>query len=51
MIIEEYYALKCVVDINKKYNIHISITNAVNNIIDNHHDEKHQMELLADQLS
>ena len=51
MIAEGYYAVKCVAEINKKYNVHMPITNAVNNIIYNHKDAKHEMELLADQLS
>ncbi len=51
MIAEGYYAVKCVVEINKKYNAHMPITNAVNNIIYNHNDAKHEMELLAEQLS
>jgi glycerol-3-phosphate dehydrogenase (NAD(P)+) len=51
MIAEGYYAVKCVSEINKKYNVHMPITNAVNNIIYNHKDAKHEMELLADQLS
>ena len=51
MIAEGYYAVKCVDEINKKYNVHMPITNAVNNIIYNHKDAKHEMELLADQLS
>ena len=51
MIAEGYYAVKCVVEINKKYNVHMPITNAVNNIIYNHKDAKHEMELLAEQLS
>jgi glycerol-3-phosphate dehydrogenase (NAD(P)+) len=51
MIAEGYYAVKCVCEINKKYNVHMPITNAVNNIIYNHKDAKHEMELLADQLS
>ena len=51
MIAEGYYAVKCVVEINKKYDIHMPITNAVNNIIYNHKDAKHEMELLAEQLS
>lgn len=50
MIAEGYYAVKCVCEINKKYNVHMPITNAVNNIIYNHKDAKHEMELLADQL-
>lgn len=51
MIAEGYYAVKCVAEINKKFNVHMPITNAVNNIIYNHKDAKHEMELLADQLS
>ena len=51
MIAEGYYAVKCVAEINKKYNVHMPITDAVNNIIYNHKDAKHEMELLADQLS
>ncbi len=51
MIAEGYYAVKCVVEINKKYNVNMPITNAVNNIIYNHKDAKREMEMLADQLS
>ncbi len=51
MIAEGYYAVKCVVEINKKYNVHMPITNAVNNIIYNQKTAKREMELLADQLS
>lgn len=51
MIAEGYYAVKCVVEINKKYDVHMPITNAVNNIIYNHKNAKSEMELLAEQLS
>jgi glycerol-3-phosphate dehydrogenase (NAD(P)+) len=51
MIAEGYYAVKCVVEINKKYNVNMPITNAVNNIIYNHKDAKLEMELLANQLT
>jgi len=51
MIAEGYYAVKCVCEINKKYNVHIPITNAVNNIIYNNKNAKIEMELLADMLS
>lgn len=51
MIAEGYYAVKCVTEINKKYNVHMPITNAVNNIIYNHKDAKHEMELLSEHLS
>jgi glycerol-3-phosphate dehydrogenase (NAD(P)+) len=51
MIAEGYYAVKCVCEINKKYGVDMPITNAVNNIIYNHKDAKHEMELLAEKLS
>ncbi len=51
MVAEGYYAVKCVVEINKKYYVNMPITNAVNNIIYNHKDAKREMELLAEQLS
>jgi glycerol-3-phosphate dehydrogenase (NAD(P)+) len=51
MIAEGYYAVKCVCEINKKYQVNMPITNAVNNIIYNHKDAKREMELLAEQLS
>ncbi len=51
MIAEGYYAVKCVCEINKKYNVHMPITNAVNNIIYNNKDAKTEMELLAEMLS
>lgn len=51
MIAEGYYAVKCVCEINKKYNVDMPITNAVNNIIYNHKDAKQEMELLAEKLS
>ncbi len=51
MIAEGYYAVKCVCEINKKYNVHMPITNAVNNIIYNNKDAKMEMELLSEQLS
>lgn len=51
MIAEGYYAVKCVCEINKKYGVDMPITEAVNNIIYNHKDAKHEMELLAEKLS
>jgi glycerol-3-phosphate dehydrogenase (NAD(P)+) len=51
MVAEGYYAVKCVVEINKKYNTYMPITNAVNNIIYHHQDARHEMELLAEQLT
>lgn len=51
MIAEGYYAVKCVVEINKKYNVYMPITEAVNNIIYNGKSAKKEMEALADKLS
>lgn len=51
MIAEGYYAVKCVSEINKKYNVHMPITTAVYNIIYLHADAKTEMELLAEKLS
>lgn len=51
MIAEGYYAVKCVCEINKKYKVHMPITEAVHHIIYNHQNAKQQMALLADQLS
>jgi len=51
MVAEGYYAVKCVVEINKKYKAYMPITNAVNNIIYNHQDARCEMELLAEQLT
>ena len=51
MIAEGYYAVKCVCEINKKYNVDMPITNAVNNIIYNHKDARQEMALLAEKLS
>lgn len=51
MIAEGYYAVKCVVEINKKYNVDMPITNAVYNIIYNKKDAKKEMEKLQDYLS
>jgi glycerol-3-phosphate dehydrogenase (NAD(P)+) len=51
MVAEGYYAVKCVVEINKKYDVHMPITNAVNNIIYNHKDARTEMADLAEQLS
>jgi glycerol-3-phosphate dehydrogenase (NAD(P)+) len=50
MIAEGYYAVKCVVEINKKYNVDMPITNSVYNIIYNKKDAKKEMEKLQDYL-
>lgn len=51
MVAEGYYAVKCVCEINKKYQVNMPIVNAVNNIIYHHKDARREMELLANQLS
>lgn len=51
MIAEGYYAVKCVCEINKKHQVFMPITEAVNNIIYNNHDARKEMALLADKLS
>jgi glycerol-3-phosphate dehydrogenase (NAD(P)+) len=51
MIAEGYYAVKCVIEINKKYNVDMPITNSVYNIIYNKKDAKKEMEKLQDYLS
>lgn len=50
MIAEGYYAVKCVVEINKNLNVHMPITNAVNNIIYNNKNAKLEMEKLQELL-
>jgi glycerol-3-phosphate dehydrogenase (NAD(P)+) len=51
MIAEGYYAVKCVYEINKKYNVDMPITNAVYNIIYGNKDPKREMSLLSEKLS
>jgi glycerol-3-phosphate dehydrogenase (NAD(P)+) len=51
MIAEGYYAVKCVYEINKKYNVDMPITNAVYNIIYGNKDPKREMNLLSEKLS
>jgi glycerol-3-phosphate dehydrogenase (NAD(P)+) len=51
MIAEGYYAVKCVHEINKKYNVDMPITNAVFNIVYSGADPLREMELLSDKLS
>jgi len=50
MIAEGYYAVKCVVEINKNLNVHMPIANAVNNIIYNNKNAKLEMEKLQELL-
>lgn len=51
MIAEGYYAVKCVYEINKKYNVDMPITNAVYNIIYGNKDPRREMSLLSEKLS
>lgn len=51
MIAEGYYAVKCVVEINKKYQVDMPITTAVFNIIYNKKPARAEMELLAEKLA
>lgn len=51
MIAEGYYAVKCVYEINKKYNVDMPITNAVYNIIYANKDPRQEMTKLSEKLS
>lgn len=51
MIAEGYYAVKCVYEINKQYNVDMPITNAVYNIIYGKKDPKKEIENLSNLLS
>jgi glycerol-3-phosphate dehydrogenase (NAD(P)+) len=51
MIAEGYYAVKCVHEINKKYNVEMPITNAVYNIIYGNKDPRSEMAALSEKLS
>ncbi len=51
MIAEGYYAVKCVYEINKKYNVHMPITNAVYNIIYKNKDAAKEITELTTQSS
>lgn len=51
MIAEGYYAVKCVTEINKKYNVDMPITNAVYNIVYGNKDPRQEMIKLSEKLS
>jgi glycerol-3-phosphate dehydrogenase (NAD(P)+) len=51
MIAEGYYAVKCVNEINKKYKVHMPITNAVYHIIYENRNVASEMHDLAEQLA
>jgi len=47
MIAEGYYAVKCVVEVNKKYNVDMPITDSVYEILYNHASPEEEMNKLA----
>jgi glycerol-3-phosphate dehydrogenase (NAD(P)+) len=51
MIAEGYYAVKCIYEINKRYQVEMPITNAVYNILYERISPKVEMKLLSDILS
>lgn len=51
MIAEGYYATKCIYELNKKYNVHIPITNAVYHVLYEKIAPRIEMKLLSDQFS
>jgi glycerol-3-phosphate dehydrogenase (NAD(P)+) len=51
MIAEGYYAVKCVYEINKSYNVQMPITTAVYNIIYQKKDARREMASLSKLLS
>jgi len=50
MVAEGYYAVNCIHQINKKYNIYMPITDAVYNIIYNNKPAAFEIKLLTDKL-
>jgi glycerol-3-phosphate dehydrogenase (NAD(P)+) len=51
MIAEGYYAVKCVVEINKEYNVEMPIVEAVYNILYERISPVIEMRILTDKLS
>jgi len=51
MIAEGYYAVNCLYEVNKSYNVHMPICNAVYNILYQKRSPAIEMKLLAEQLS
>lgn len=51
MIAEGYYAVKCVYEINRRYNVYMPITNAVYNIVYQKANVKKEIARLSDQLT
>jgi glycerol-3-phosphate dehydrogenase (NAD(P)+) len=51
MIAEGYYATNCIHEINKKYGVHMPITNAVYHVLYEKISPRIEMKLLSDQLT
>ena len=51
MIAEGYYATKCIYELNKKYNVHMPIMNAVYHVLYEKIAPRIEMKLLSDQFS
>ena len=51
MIAEGYYAVKCIVEINKKIKLDMPISEAVYNILYNRRSPKKQIKILTDRLN
>jgi glycerol-3-phosphate dehydrogenase (NAD(P)+) len=51
MIAEGYYATNCIYELNKKYGVHMPITNAVYHVLYEKIAPRIEMKLLSDQLS
>jgi len=50
MIAEGYYATKCIYELNRKYGVHMPITDAVHRILYEKVSPRMEMKLLSDQL-
>ena len=51
MIAEGYYATKCLIEINKKFQVEMPIVDAVYNILYNNASPVTEIKLLTDKLS
>ena len=50
MIAEGYFAVKCINELNKKYNVNLPVCDAVYRILYDHASPKQEMKLLSDKL-